>query len=85
MVECPPYCGPILRSVVGRDFGGNIQIGEYAICIFVGYGFGREALLSSGPAHDEAGMLAGDEESFVLLLSKVVLHLGMGKYVRANG
>ena len=85
MVDFPPYRGRILRSVVGRDFGGNIEIGEYAICIFAGYDFGREALLSSGPAHDEAGVPAGDEDNFVLPLSTVVLRLGMGEYVRANG
>ena len=73
-----------MHSVVGRDFDGNIEICEYAVCIFAGYVLGREALLSSGPAHDEAGMSAGDEDNFVLLLSKVVFRLGMGEYVRAN-
>ena len=79
MVECPPYRDRILRSVVGRDFGGNIEIGEYAICIFASYGFGRETLLSSGSAHDKAGMSAGDEDNFVLPLSTVVFRPGMGK------
>ena len=31
MVECPPYRGRILRSVVGRDFDGNIEVCEYAV------------------------------------------------------
>ena len=85
MVECPPYSGRKLWSVVGGDFNGNIEIGEYAVCIFAGYGLSREALLSCGPAHDEAGMSAGDEDNFVLPLSTVVFCLGMGEYVRANG
>ena len=85
MVECPPYCGRILWSVVGRDFDGNIEIGEYAVCIFAGYGLGREALLSSWPARNKAGMLAGDKDNLVPPVSTVVLRLGMGEYVRAHG
>ena len=63
MVDRPPYCGRILRSIVGRDFDGNIEIGEYAVCILAGYGLSREALLSGGPAHDKAGTSAGDKDN----------------------
>ena len=85
MVERPPYRGRILWSIVGRDFDGNIEVSEYVVCIFAGYGFGREALLPSGPAHDKAGVSARDKDNLVLPISTVVLRLGMGEYVRANG
>ena len=76
---------PQVRSVVGCNFDGNIEVGEYAVCIFTVYGLGREALLSGGPAHDEAGMPAGDKDNLVLPLPTVVFCLGVGEYVRAHG
>ena len=71
--------------IVGGNFDGNIEIREYAICIFSGHGFGRESLFSGGLAHNEAGMIAGDEDDFVLPLSSVVFCLGVGIDVGANG
>ena len=85
MVERPPYRGRILRTIVGRDFDGNIKIGEYAVCILVSYGFGREAFFSGCPAHDEASVSTGDEDNFVLPVSSVVLCLSVGENVRADG
>ena len=85
MVERPPYRGRILRTIVGRDFDGNIEVGEYAVRIFAKYGFGREAFFSGCPAHDEAGVSTGDEDNFVLPISSVVLRLGVGENVRADG
>ena len=64
---------------------GNIEIGEYAVRILVSYGFGREAFFSGCPAHDEAGVATGDEDNFVLRVPSVVLRLGVGENVRADG
>ena len=85
MVERLPYRGRELRPIVRRDFDGYIKIGKYAVRIFASYGFGREAFFSGCPAHDEAGVATGDEDNFVLPVSSVVLRLGMGEDVRANG
>ena len=85
MVERPSYRGRILRTIVGRDFNGHIEIGEYAVCILASYGFGREAFFSGCPAHDEAGVSTGDEDNFVLPVSLVVPRLGVGNYVPAYG
>ena len=63
VVQSPPYCGRILRTIVGRNFDGNIEVGEYAIGVLPSHGFGCEALLSGRPAHDEAGVSAGDEDN----------------------
>ena len=85
MVERPPYRGRVLRTIVGRDFDGNIEIGEYVVRILASHGFGREAFFSGCPAHDEAGVGTGDQDNFVLPVSSVVLHLGMSEYFRAYG
>ena len=84
-MECLPCGGRTLRTIVPSNFDGIIQSQEYAVCTFSGHGFGREALLSSGPAHKEAVMSARDEDNFVLPLSTVVLRLGVGEDIRAYG
>ena len=71
--------------IVGGNLDGDIEGREYALRIFPGHIFGREALLSGGPAYDEAGVSAGDEDNLVLPVSSVVFRLGVGKYVRADG
>ena len=85
VMQSSPYGGRILRPIVRGNFGGNIEGGDYALCIFSGHIFGREALLSGGPAHNEAGVLAGDEVNFVLPFSPVVLRPALGEDLRANG
>ena len=74
-----------MRPIVRGDFGGNIEISKYAIRIFSGHIFGREALLSGGPANDEAGVPAGYKDDFVLPISSFVPRFGVGKDVRADG
>ena len=74
-----------MRPIVGGNLDGNIEGREYALRIFSGHIFGRESLLSGGPTYDEASVLAGDEDNFVLHVSSVVLRLGVGENVRADG
>ena len=85
MVERPPYCGCVLRTIFGRNLYRYIEVGEYAVRILASYGFGCEAFFSGRLAHDEAGVPAGDEDNLVLQVSSVVLPLGVGEDVRVNG
>ena len=73
-----------MRPIVGGNFGGNIESGEYAVCLLSGHIFGRETLLSSGPTYYEAAMPAGDEYNFVLSFSTVVPRFGVGEYVQTD-
>ena len=70
--------------IIGGNLDGNIEGREYALRTFSGQVFGREALLSGGPAYDEAGVSTGDADNFVLPISSLVLRLGVGEYVRAD-
>ena len=75
------YCGPLSEVISG----GNIEGREYAVRIFSGHMFGREALLSGGQANEEAGVPPGYKDNFVLPISLVVPCFGVGKDVRVDG
>ena len=78
-MESSPYGGRILWPIVRSNLDVNIEGREYAIRVFSGHTFGREALLSGGGANNEAGVPAGGKDNFVLPLSTVVPPFGVGK------
>ena len=74
-----------MRPIVGGNFVGNIESGEYAVRIISGHVFVREAVLLGGPSDDEAGVPARHKDNFVLPVSTMVPRFVVGEYVRANG